>query len=360
MAQVQHPVSWKGFIALAAGCAATLVLLTFLFIAAVNPYGNLPISLPFEHHRVTGNERFAFPGLLRSRRYDAAVLGTSTVMLLHPQALDENLGGKFVNLSMGSATPFEQLQILDEFRRTQRPGQVLVAIDSVWCDPNKRQDKLTFRPFPPWMYDDNRWNDYLHLLNDRALVHAIRQAAIWLGLARPPFGPDGYFQFVPDISAYDLAKARLNIYGRVEPRPAPAPFQVLRDAERPFSGARYPDLSDLFAAIDRLPPDASTTLVFVPYHASRFGTPEAWASWADCKLAAVRKAADRKSVTVLDFMRPSPLTLSDSNYWDPLHYTVEQAGNIVRALGRAKAGENSNPLFEVLHRPGWAFEGALK
>jgi len=337
-----------------------LLLLTLLFIAAVNPYGNLPLSLPFEHYRVTGNERFAFPGLLRSNSYDSAMLGTSTVMLLHPQALGDNLGGRFVNLSMGSATPFEQLRIFDEFLRTQHPKQVVVAIDTVWCDPYKRQDKLTFRPFPPWMYDGNRWNDYLHLLNDRALVHAIRLVAIWLKLARPPFGPDGYFRFVPDTSAFDLAKTRTKIYGRPEPGPAPASFASLRAAERPFSGAPYPDLSDLFAAIDRLPPDVSATLLFVPYHVSMFGTPAAWVSWTDCKQAAVRKSAERKRVTVIDFMRPTPLTLSDTNYWDPLHYTVEQADNIVRALGRAKAGENSAPLFEVLHRPGWALDDTLK
>lgn len=346
-------ISWMRFVQLSAATAFACVVAIAAFVAGVNPYGNLPVSLPYEHFRVTGNERYSFPGLLKQKRYDSAVLGTSTAMLLHPKQLNKDLGGQFINLSMASGQPWEQTQVLSLFRRTHSVRQVIVAIDVVWCSAVNAQPHLTFRPFPTWMYDENPWNDYFHLLNDRALVHAARLASIWLGLTKPPFGPDGYFQFVPDTSIYDLAKARKNIYGRATSGQTVFPdISSLRANERLPSNDPYPDIANLFRELDQLAPDAASVLFFAPYHAVSFASPELWAKWTDCKHALVRQAATRRSITVIDFMRPTTLTLNDANYWDPLHYTVEQATAVVRSLSDAVCGQNSGPLYEVLYRPG--------
>jgi len=345
--------SWSQFVVTTVLVIVSGLAGIFVFIAAVNPYGNLPVSLPFPYHRVTGNERYAFPGLLKRKSYDSAVFGTSTAMLLHPRDLNEKLGGRFINLSMASGTPWEQMQVFDLFRRDRTVKTVLIAIDVVWCNPRQPEPRLTFRPYPPWMYDANPWNDYLHLLNDRAVIHAARLATIWLGLTRPPFGRDGYFQFVPDTSEYNLARARENIYGRAVREQTKFPdLETLRASERIVADAAYPDLATLFGELDKLKPGSNAILFFAPYHAIQFSAPERWSRWQSCKRRVVGEAAKRNFVTVVDFMRPSPLTTRDENYWDPLHYTVERSRDVVASLALGVSGVDRGEIFEVLFRPG--------
>jgi hypothetical protein len=47
------------------------------------------------------------------------------------------------------------------------------------------------------------------------------------------------------------------------------------------------------------------------------------------------------NVMVVDFMRPSPITTVDDNYWDPLHYRIGVADRIARDLVAADRGETS-------------------
>ena len=46
----------------------------------VDPYDSLAFSPPWKRYRVTTNERYAFPGLIRHGQFDSAVFGTSTIM----------------------------------------------------------------------------------------------------------------------------------------------------------------------------------------------------------------------------------------------------------------------------------------
>ena len=60
-------------------------------------------------------------------------------------------------------------------------------------------------------------------------------------------------------------------------------------------------------------------------------------------------AKTRRNVTVVDLMRPSPLTRNDEAYWDTVHYRVRHASEIIDAIGSAvNEGRESGPLFEVL------------
>jgi hypothetical protein len=49
------------------------------------------------------------------------------------------------------------------------------------------------------------------------------------------------------------------------------------------------------------------------------------------------------------------LTRNDDAYWDPTHYRVGHATEIIDAIGSAfEDGRDSGPLFEVLWRPHWS------
>src|SRR5215470_13487976 len=98
-ARMADPVqrSWRTFVLSwllwSAGWFAGL----YLFVAIVDPFDTLAFSPDWKRHRVTGNERFELPGLMKRGHFDSAVFGTSTVLLLDPSALDAALGGHFVN-----------------------------------------------------------------------------------------------------------------------------------------------------------------------------------------------------------------------------------------------------------------------
>jgi hypothetical protein len=155
------------------------------------------------------------------------------------------------------------------------------------------------------------------------------------------YGRDGYSDFLPDDSVYDLARARAHLYPGGEPGVwAPVvPAATLSDAER--RSLRFPShplLQELLAAM----PDALKLVYFVPYHLAlqpRPGSHDAIV-WHECKkrVAAIVAAAPR--ARLVDFMIPSPVTREDANYWDPLHYRVAIASWLARSLHEAAEGSS--------------------
>jgi hypothetical protein len=347
--------AWRRFIAVLLVVTAAIVVFSFAFVAIVDPYDSLAFSPPWKRYRITTNERYAFPGMIRHGRFDSAVFGTSTIMLLKPAELDKSLGGRFANLAMSYATPWEQSQMMKFFGdHVHSPVRtILVAVDMDWCSPTTPLAQLTPHPFPPWEYDDDPWNDYAHLLNTRALLHSAREALTLAHLARPEFQDDGYYQFTPDDSRYDPDRAHAALYY------GPWAVAATRGAhdEPPPAGPRppdwtFPDLSLLAQSLDGFPAATRKILVFVPLHVSILLNAEEWTKFTHCKAAAVDIARTRPNVGVIDFMRPSPLTRNDEAYWDSVHYRVRHATEIVDAIGSAfEDGRDSGPLFEVLWRP---------
>jgi hypothetical protein len=344
--------AWRRFIGVLLAVTAAIVLSAFGFVAIVDPYDSLAFSPSWKRYRVTTNERYAFPGLIRHGQFDSAVFGTSTIMLLQPAELDKTLGGRFANFAMSYGTAWEQAQMMGFFRDHVRAPvrTIVVGIDMDWCSPATPLARLTNHPFPPWEYDDDPWNDYAHLLNTRALLHSVREVLTLAHVAPPEFQDDGYYRFTPDDSRYDPARAHAAIYGKMAPASG-------ADAELPSVGPRppdwtFPDLALLAQALDRFPAQTRKILVFVPLHISMLRDPRQWAQFTYCKAAVVDIAKARSNVGVIDFMHPSTLTRNDEAYWDAAHYRVSHASEIVGAIGSAfESGHDSGPLFEVLWRP---------
>ena len=342
---------WRRFIAVLLAVTAAVIFSAFAFVAIVDPYDSLAFSPRWNRHRVTTNERYAFPGMIRHGRFDSAVFGTSTMMLLQPAELDRRLGGRFANFAMSYGTAWEQGQMMKFFAdHTPVPVRtVVVGMDMDWCSPKVPLARLTPHPFPPWEYDDDPFNDYAHLLNTRAILHSIREVLTLAHVVRPEFQDDGYYRFTPDDSLYDPERARRTIYGNAAVAPPLDPH-----AEPPPAGPRpadwtFPDLALLAQALDALPTETRKILVFVPVHISVLLDPGQWSQFSHCKEAVVDLAKTRRNVTVVDLMRPSPLTRNDEAYWDTVHYRVRHASEIIDAIGSAvDDGRESGPLFEVL------------
>jgi len=295
------------------------------FVVLVDPWDALPLSPPLPRVPISTNARFSFPALARSPRFDSAVLGTSTSRLLQPSQLDPAFGARFANLSMNSATAWEQSRLLQVFLRAHpAPRALVIGLDGEWCqDPISR---TTGRPFPEWMYEASRWPAYRHMLTPYAVQEAANQFAVAVGWKRRRYGLDGYTRFVPDEAAYDPARVDAAFAGWQATDAAPA-----------AAGQRFafPGMAMLRDALAPVPAGTQVVLYFTPNHVSQQGEPgsRTAARWAACKQAAAGVAAAR-GAAVLDFMVPSAITTDRANYWDPLHYREDIARRLAASLAR--------------------------
>lgn len=336
-APAQAPAAWRRFFRLAAGSTVACAAVIYLFVVLVDPWGMLPLSPPFDRVPVTGNQRFSYPMLARSPRFDSAILGTSTSRLLRPAALDPVFGARFVNLAMNAATPFEISSLFTVFRRAHKqPKVVLLGLDFPWCATGDSYQKLTEREFPAWMYGRDRWRGYGEMFNLFTVQEAGKQFGVLTGLKRPDMGRDGYTRFVPPDSQYDPARAlaHLRADGVVVP---------LGERTGPPETWRFPALEVLRDDLSRLPAETHRILFFTPYNHRLLAPPGSAAAvvWNECKRRVAGMARDLPHTEVVDFMLPSPITNNDGNYWDGLHYRVAVADRLARDLEAAARGETS-------------------
>ncbi len=345
-------MNWHSFLKWFLGTLAGTLLFLIAALWVVDPYGNLPGSPPFERTAMASNQRFSYPAVARDQRFDSAVVGTSTTRLLEPAALNKTLGGRFANLSMNSATFYEQARLFEVFRRAHEvPKTVIIGLDIVWCSSNAKLPKYTFRRFPEWMYDADPWNDLAHMFEVKSFEVLGRQAAYLLGLQAAKYGPDGYANFLPPDSEYDLQKARKHIYGEKGPRPRIVPVPPVFVPAQTRAAWTYPSHADLQDMLASLPAETRKILFFVPYHIINQhvrGT-AGFAHWQECKDRVTRIVAPLDNAVLLDFMIESPLTSRDENYWDPLHYNGAVAETVSRLIARgAENGQAPSGEFVIL------------
>jgi hypothetical protein len=346
-ADATSAAAWRRFAALLLSATAAGLLLVLAFVTAFDPYGIGPLARQDRPVLMDLNQRYMYPQIVRSGRFDSAVFGTSTVRLLEPAKLSGLFGGSFANLAMNSATPWEQLQIADLFlRRTPAPRTIIWGLDPLWCEPDATTERkrLTFRGFPATFYDDNPWNDWPEYLNLKSIEIAWRMMMYRLGFMPERYRNDGYEVFTPPEATYDLARAQGHIWDghrerKVVPQVPPAEPGA---AER--GSWSFPALAWLDAMLARLPRETAVILASPPVHVA-VQPPQGSAGAAyesGCK-AAVADVARRHNAMALDFRIASDVTTVDSNYWDPLHYRLPIADRLADALAAAWKSSADDP-----------------
>jgi hypothetical protein len=327
----------RGFIRLYIVVALGLAAVIYAVIQLLDPYGVSPVRLPLKRAIMDINQRYMYPQIARRGDFDSAVIGTSTSRLLDPRQLDQAFGGRFANFAMNAGTAWEQSELAKLYlRHTPAPRNFILGIDEMWCLEGKTIPRITFRGFPEWMYDENRWNDLPEVFNLKTLEIAGRQAAFHFGLMPERIRGDGYEVFTPPEEAYDLARARFHIWrerpsGKVEPMMPPHRLSPAQADALNFPAIAW--LDDLLA---RLPAQTRRMLVYMPLHIAQQPTPgsQLAAELEVCK-ARIDGVAARHRAKVVDFAIASPVTREDSNYWDPLHYRLPIAGRIIDGMKRA-------------------------
>jgi hypothetical protein len=323
-------------------CFARIFVVTFAgglagvyaFVLLVDPYDVVPFSLPIERRIVSITQRHMYPQIVRSRAFDALIIGTSTSRLIDPKRLDRAFGARFANLAMNSMTAWEQKRFVEFFTATVGPPKALVVgLDTVWCTPDaSRRTTLPGIGFPEWLYDDVAWNDYPHLLNSATVEIAGRLVGYNLGLYPERVRYDGYEMFVPPDAVYDEGKARDAIWGARTPAILPdLPPPHLDDDER--NALTFGALPWLDAMLADMPTSTAKVLAWMPVHvaAQPIGGTRKAAEEAECK-ARIAAIGHARGAILVDWRITSPITVTDANYWDSLHYRVSIAERIAQGL----------------------------
>ncbi|MBE7729991.1 hypothetical protein [Komagataeibacter sp. FXV3] len=339
--------AWKHFCMLALGTMLALGGGLYLFIVTVDPWDVLPLSPRLPRIPITSNARYTMPALARNTRFDSVMLGTSTSRLIQPAVMDRALGTHFLNMSMNSASPWEQARELDTFLRAHpSPRIVMIDVDAAWC--HERPGSLTSpnRPWPEWMYGHPAWTGYLHMASLYALQEAANQFLWLVGLKAQRFGLDGYTSFVPPDDQY------VRLQGRVQaafdhwapPDNTPAPPGM--------AGTPPATMALLDSMVGRMPASTIRILWFPPASAFLHGTAGGIASTRlqACRLGVERIAAHRPNVIALDFNHDSPLTENRDNFWDPLHYRIPVARRLMADITAVVLGKPvADPSLDRLH-----------
>nr|WP_321986090.1 hypothetical protein [uncultured Lichenicoccus sp.] len=340
--QTRSETLWRRFLAVLLLSVGVPLGIAYLFVVLVDPWGMLPLHLPIARVPISTNARYSFPALATDPKFDAVIIGTSTSRLLRPAVLDAPFNAHFANLAMNAATAWEQERLLLLFTRTHPHARAVVTgLDASWCLAGPASPRLTGRPFPAWMYGGTRWRGYGQMLSLYALQEAANQAAAALGLKRRPYGADGYTNFLPPDAAYDAARveAIFRSWGHVDDTPAgPAPIEL-------------PYMTGLAALLGRLPPDAVKLLYFPPITDETMGVvgSRTRASWDACKRLAITAAGRTPNSIVLDFAQSDAITLAHSNFWDPLHYRIGIANQVMQDMAASLSDKHATgPEFHIL------------
>jgi hypothetical protein len=331
------PTAWRRFFRLAIGVAVAASALIYAFIVTVDPYDMLPFSPLFARWPIDSNARFSFPALARSDAFDSAVFGTSTSRLLRPVTLNAEFGARFANLAMNSATAYEQFRMLQLFvRHHPAPKVVMVGLDVEWCATGSSLHTFTDRPFPEWMYDEPYFRGYRESFNLDTLEKAGQAFAEETGLKPEVYGHDGYTSFVPDDRLYDHARVAMHL------KEAAGEINETDPVSGDPHAWLFPALDTLRNALAIVPAGTRKILYFVPYnHVLLPNSGNIAADYAECKRRVTTLAANVPGLTVVDFMRLSPITTDDDNFWDARHYRVGIAERLARDLAAASRGEIS-------------------
>jgi len=310
-----------------ARAARSFLALVLLFAAAGGAlaWALLLIGDPFDTGRSTP---FAWPGVAqtgprlanasrtRDQRFNAAVIGNSTLQLLSPQRLKGATGLDFVQLTTPGTGPMEQAALAEHLFRLRGGGveAVVLGLDRSWCDP--LLETTTMHPFPFWLYADSDAAYAASLFRMQSVEFLFRRIALLLDRKRAA-RPDGFWD-------YEAAGAFRHVGGRpIAPEPI-APRSP--DGRRAADGA-------LRRILEAAPRGTRLLLLHPPVFAPASAGEGAERREIDaCKAALAATAARRDATFVLDFWIDDEAARTRELFYDAVHFDAAMAQRLERAI----------------------------
>ncbi|QNT77495.1 hypothetical protein [Entomobacter blattae] len=336
---------WKSFVRIFLLWAASLLALLYGFIILIDPWGMLPYAPNFQRIPISSNARYSLPMLATTPAFDTAFFGTSTSRLLEPLQFNSLFSTHAVNLSMNSATPWETYKMFNLFLyHHPQPKAIVIGLDASWCMATKPGEGKISRPFPAWMYSSQRWKGYFSMANMYSLQEAFNQFLWLIGAKKQEYGLDGYTRFVPPESHYNPKRVDQLF---AEWAPVDNRLTSGEKIDTPSVNYYFPKI------LATLPPTTLVIVWFPPFSAEFMGRKGSWVNekWQSCKNKAVSELLKRPHTLVVDFAYPNPWTQTRKSFWDPIHYRVPIARDIVHVFHTAR---QSNTSFQpsTLSLPG--------
>jgi hypothetical protein len=336
---------WNRFAIVLLVTAVASLALTYVSVYLIDPYDMFLYSPNAERRPVANMPRHWKPGIARKAEFDSLILGTSSIMLLKPERLDQKLNTRIANLTLPAASPWEQLQILNLFQHYHDEIKlVMVSVDQAWCTIEGEGQYLDVgddalvaqRHIQEWMYATD-FVGQLPPLKSRIVKESLRQVRSLIGLEDYEKGNDGYFEFTREYEEkYTVKRIQQNLYGS----PKRKPLKVREIKPAVIKNWTFPDIAELTGVMAALPATTRKILIFPPYHhfARVLSGSENKALWQECKKRTAKIGKTLPGVTVIDFLIDSEITLNDANYWDSIHYRVAIADQLEDIIATVAAG----------------------
>ncbi len=312
-------VTSLAFLRAFAGTAALACLAVAATLLLLDPYDTGRLTPLVKPGVPETAPRMASASRVRDTRFNAAIIGNSTIQLVSPERLKGLTGLDFVQLAIPGTGPMEQVLLTERLFSIRGSGirTLVVGLDDTWCDATK--ENRAANPFPFWLHEKSdllyaaslfRWTS-LEFLPGRILVLTGKKRS-----ARQ----DGYWDFA-------LIKP--------EARPGDAAKPAMTAPAVPGTGAAVSAIRRIAAAA---PAGTRLILVHPPVHLT-----EAVAAdlpqrriVESCK-AALAAAIGRPGVAVQDFWIDDESTRNAALFFDATHYRRPLAERIERGIAAALA-----------------------
>jgi hypothetical protein len=328
MRTVWRKLLWPFALTFAAGLA-----IPFSLVLLADPYGVSPVRAVSPEIVVPTQRRFIVADIIRSGRYDSFIVGTSTVNSIDPARLEAAFGGRFANVAVHGATPYEQMRVLAlVLRQKPAPRMVILGLDDIWCtEPARYHPQVQF---PEWLFEDSRLGYFTHLLNWRAVELARRKLEIAWVAPKKRVAPNGFNDDLPADATWSLEKAMPRLTADVERAAA----SIGASSNLP---AAFPAVSLLKAALSQMTGATQLLVVLMPTYLPREATQIA----SDACKSLIADVVRTRGGAALDFMLPSAWTRNASNFWDRLHFRQAIAEDLPRQMREGLDGHQSQEGF---------------
>jgi hypothetical protein len=330
---------WPRFLLVFALTFAAAMLAAAAAIALIDPLAISPLRVVSDEILPQTDRRYIVPAIVRGRRYDSYLIGTSTIHLFDPKRFDDFNIGHFANLSLFASTPYEQVRLIQLIVRKQPDVKNIIwGVDLNWCSTAAPSKYTPLAAFPEWLYDDDGLGHLTHALNWSEMDLARRKLEQALRPKNRRLRSDGFLRIMPADSTYDLRRSRRLIWGESTPAKLEA-VSVPPIGGSVEAGQALPSVRILQDAVAALPPTTRAVFVLLPFHAKLLPEPESLdeRTLQDCK-AAIAKLAERSKNWVIDAMWRSELAVDDGNFWDAFHFRDHVADRLIVGIGAALKG----------------------
>jgi len=273
-------------------------------------------------------QRFQNPGIARNYNYDTIILGTSVTENFSTPQINQKWNCTSVKLAFSGGTLREEAFMADVALRTGKVKKVLWGVDFTAARGNSDRVRIDSGPFPFYLYDENKINDIMYLLNTNTTKQSIKALR----------------NIVDKPSSQTVSLDMLNnwqkewVFGKES---------VIKDYERTISIGRVEEglnaecfrenLTTNLINVIRENPTVEFILFYPPYSMPFYKTFESTNTiedWIRTKFWLFNELRSFQNVKIYDFQNDYLISTNLDNYKDMMHYSEGINGYMIERISK--------------------------